>query len=515
MNYRTFDNYQKGFSHEKNGTPCEDYAASYADADGQFFISVICDGHSDKNCFRSAKGAQFGCQAAIEVLSRFFSLYREEPVPVTPEAETRLKKSIRQRWDQLVRQDLSESPPTKEETQLLSDRVKAMYDAGQGLPNIYGATFAAVAASQDLFLVLHIGDGVVMCVDADGTYYEPLPHDEKSDMGSPASLCDSDLFTREAAFRSAVLEQIPLAAVVSSDGIEDCMDRLQFMEFVCSLLQKMQAMEQGDGELNDAQKQCLAGCVSFYTKKGNGAEDDCSLAGLYALEQEVPPVKIPAGLARQLCADTVQEMNGVVRDYERRKRETLENIKRLESSLPDPMNDPDRWITAKTKIENLKQILNNIVKNEQEKLSYYSSRIQMCREYIKRAEGSVSGIPGAAEPRIAQIDPRALEEDTQFLQIQALYDEYQSKRSKSIQLKRSRDDTKGRYEAARREARRRAPEDQTTLPRLKAKESELSAKYEVARQEAAAAEADWWEGLKQASRTQKKSAITKYSFPEL
>lgn len=497
MNYRTFDNYQKGFSHEKNGTPCEDYAASYADPDSRFFISVICDGHSDNNCFRSTKGARFGCEAAIEILSRFFTLYYEEgmePAQIKAAEEARLKKSIRQCWDQKVASDLKENPLTEEEMQRLSERVKALYKAGQGLFNIYGTTFAAVAASQDLFLVLHIGDGVVMCVNADGTYYEPLPNDENSNTGSPASLCDPDLFTREAAFRSAVLEQIPQAAVVSSDGIGDCMDQLQFMEFICSLLQKFKAMEQGNGELNEAQKQYLAECVSFYTKKGVGAEDDCSLAGFYAPDQEVPLVKLPAKLARQLWVDTIQEMKSVAQDYEDRKGEIIENIRRQESSLPDLLTMPEDWLASKHEIERLKKILNNIVNNEREKLAYYDNRVQMCREYVRRVEGHVSG--QSTQINIKDVPLEYLKEDLQFLRLNKLYKEFREKKSKSIQLGRSWKDAEEQCKAIKQDVKRQTPEGKDTLSQLTDKTSELLAEYKQAQKEACDAERDWQEAYK-------------------
>ena len=53
MKYRAFGDFRKGYAHVKHGSDVEDYASSYNDPAGRFNISVICDGHSDKNCFRS------------------------------------------------------------------------------------------------------------------------------------------------------------------------------------------------------------------------------------------------------------------------------------------------------------------------------------------------------------------------------------------------------------------------------------------------------------------------------
>ena len=203
MKYKTFSDYAKGYSHVKNNTECEDFAASYSSPDGSYHICVICDGHSDRNCFRSAKGARFGCESAVEVLRRFFELYLEqgeEERQFTFAVEDRLKRSIKQCWDQKVMEDIREFPLMPEELETLSERVRGIYKAGQGLQNIYGATFLTAALCGELFLVMQIGDGVLLCIDSDGTYYEPLAEDPKSETGSPASLCDTDLFTRSEAW---------------------------------------------------------------------------------------------------------------------------------------------------------------------------------------------------------------------------------------------------------------------------------------------------------------------------
>ncbi len=399
MNYRVFDNYQMGFSHVKNNSGCEDYAASYMDPDGQFYICVACDGHSDNNCFRSAKGAKFGCEAGIEILKRFFELYNEESFEVKDISEEkimRLKKSIKLCWDNKVFEDLQKNPISEKEMEPLSERVRSIYGSGRGLQNIYGATFVAMAINKNCFVALHIGDGVLLCVDADGTYYEPLCVDEKGEAGSPASLCDSDIFTRENAFRVVFSEKIPQAVIVSSDGIGDSMDQLQFMEFFHTLIQKFESLEQKETEeisLNDAQMQYLESCVKYWADKGNGVEDDCSLAGIYTYDLEIPKVKIPLEQADKLWHDTFMERNEVIADYEKRKKAMIKNIdKQWESDMENlrkNVGNTKEWFSVKEKIENLKQIVRTIEKNEQEKLLYYDARLRICEEYIRRANGVI------------------------------------------------------------------------------------------------------------------------------
>ena len=231
MKYRAFGDFRKGYAHVKNGSGVEDYASSYNDPEGRFHVGVICDGHSDKNCFRSGKGARFGCESAIEILKRFFELYLSQTIEARtlPDGfENRLKKSLKLCWDKKVYNDIIENPLKEEDLAPLTDRVRKIYEAGNGLLNIYGATFLAIGICEDFFIALHIGDGAILCIDEDGTYYSPVPHDAKSETGAPASLCDSDLFSRENAFRVGVLKKLPQLATVSSDGIEDCMDSFEY-----------------------------------------------------------------------------------------------------------------------------------------------------------------------------------------------------------------------------------------------------------------------------------------------
>lgn len=439
MELRAFADYKKGYSHTKNGTSCEDYAQYYVDPSGRYFICAVCDGHSDNNCFRSAEGARFGCESAIEVLSRFFDLVYEEGIGnviLDCLAEDRLKKSIKQSWDQKVRDDLKVNPIRDEELGLLSDRVRNYYLSGKGLLNIYGATFLAVAISEEYCITLHIGDGVMLLVNKDGTYFDPLEADEKSEMGSPASLCDSDLFSREHAFRSKISNAVPIAAVVSSDGIGDCMDQYQFMESIHGLLTKFGSLEAGDGLrqiINEEQQGYLNSLVEYYTKKGNGVEDDCSLAGIYMYNRAIPEVKLPLDIAKAMLEETVEERNKVVEDYERRKKDSIENLRDLQRKKA--CGGIKTILENAEKIENLKEVIRNIVKNEAEKIAYYDEKIKICEGYVNRA-GGIRTMSITLAP-VKPVNPLDIDADENYVAYKQANNEYQGvlKRKNAIQEK--------------------------------------------------------------------------------
>ena len=81
MNHLVFSDYTIGQSHIKEGMNCEDHAEHYMDPKGRYEIMAVCDGHSDPKCFRSAKGAELGCAAVVEILKNLFEEYFSEDAP--------------------------------------------------------------------------------------------------------------------------------------------------------------------------------------------------------------------------------------------------------------------------------------------------------------------------------------------------------------------------------------------------------------------------------------------------
>lgn len=441
MKYRAFGDFRKGYAHVKNGSGVEDYAGSYNDPEGRFHIGVICDGHSDKNCFRSGKGAQFGCESALEILKRFFELYlaqNAESRTLPDGFESRLKKSLKLCWDRKVYNDIKENPLVEEELMPLTDRVRKIYEAGNGLLNIYGATFLAIGICEDFFIALHIGDGAILCIDEDGSYYSPVPQDSKSETGAPASLCDADLFSRENAFRVRVSKKLPQLATVSSDGIEDCMDSFEYKRFTCSLFKKMELEEeegQECGELNEKQMRYFGSCLEYYADKGHGAEDDCSLAAIYDLTRSVPEVRIPNEEAIKLWERTLQERNDVVRDYENRKNGLLESMAQVYNSTSFKGGtgvNMDQWMEAHEKFEEQKRTLKTIVTNENEKIVFYERQLTFYSQYIDGFSEETS-VSKKLQPQ--QVDDVLMVADEKFAKLKLYRQDYQKKMAVYKQLK--------------------------------------------------------------------------------
>lgn len=445
MKYRAFGDFRKGYAHVKNGSGVEDYAGSYNDPEGRFHIGVICDGHSDKNCFRSGKGARFGCESAIEILKRFFKLYLSQNIETRtlPDSfENRLKKSLKLCWDKKVYNDIKENPLKEEELAPLTDRVRKIYETGDGLLNIYGATFLAIGICEDFFIALHIGDGVILCIDVDGAYYSPVSQDAKSETGAPASLCDADLLSRDNAFRVGISKKLPQLAIVSSDGIEDCMDTVEYKRFICSLFKKIEIEEEEDQlshELNEKQKKYFASCLEYYADKGHGAEDDCSLAAIYDLSRPVPEIRIPNEEALKLWNRTVQERNEVVRDYENRKSDLLESMAHVfGSTLFKGRGSVDQWVETHERFEEQKRTLRTIVLNENEKIAFYERQLSFYSQYI---EGGVQENIAAKKLLPHHVDETLMLPDEEFLRLKNLRQDYKKKMAAYKQYKNDLEDT--------------------------------------------------------------------------
>ena len=463
MNYRAFSSYARGYSHEKENEGCEDYALSFNDPAGRYCFAVACDGHSDKKCFRSAKGAKFGCEAAKESLILFFEKYFENQMnykDLSDNSELQLKQSIKQLWNNKVEADLELNPITDKEMAPLDSEVRALYNSGQMVHHIYGATFLATAMAENLFIVMWIGDGEEVCITREGKYYTPLPDDEESEKGSPASLCDDDLFTRKNAFRCIITPEVPYAMILSSDGVGDSVSRVRFMELIYTILTKFNSLEEGqnkllqggenqiesseneaheegqneDGliddevnqneasqnELNRDQQEYLYKFVTYWAGEKNGKEDDCSYAGFYKLYEEVPEVIFLREDLTKMWNDVIGWYNREIQDKESRKKSHIEKLKKLKEELGKNRNgyhsltSSSEYFTRMDEIERLKGNIRAIVQNENSVKERTELFLNKYSEYYIR---SGEEPPGRDLIQISPTDPGVYEEDGKYEEI--------------------------------------------------------------------------------------------------
>lgn len=282
QSYITLHNHHIGLSHINNNMECEDYSLSFAD--DNLSVAVICDGHGDKNCFRSALGAKIGCEIAVKKARQFQNYLSNDVDREKKDFDgllQDLEEDIVNLWRQSVLSDAKENPFTEEELTPLSANVQEIYRNHQRMEKAYGCTLILAVIMQDYWYALQIGDGKCVALYDDGVYVEPIPADEENCVGNRStSICGSHALED---FRHYWSQIKPLAVYVSSDGIEESFDEKGLFNLYYSITHWVQ----NDGkEIAERQIEDLLPKISE-----GGSGDDVSIAGIIAPAPRISPAR--------------------------------------------------------------------------------------------------------------------------------------------------------------------------------------------------------------------------------
>lgn len=266
-----------GKSHVQNGRSCEDYSATYSD--DQVSIVAISDGHGDKNCFRSDKGARYACEIAITLCRQFQNITNHiydidqcdfENLVVS------LESDIADAWTDKVLSDANAHPFSDEELLSTSEQAQGVYRSGQRLEKAYGCTLIFSMSTANYWLSIQIGDGKSIAAYKDGVFVEPVPTDENCLGNRSTSLCNSNA---KESFRHYYSKVKPIAAFVSSDGVEESFDQAGLYNFFFSLA--YWAKEEGF----DSAKTKIENLLPQISEGGSG--DDVSVAIMVSIKDAI------------------------------------------------------------------------------------------------------------------------------------------------------------------------------------------------------------------------------------
>ena len=264
-----------GASHIKNGQPCQD--ASLCVKDKSYTFIAVADGHGGERYFRSDVGSRFAVETARDSMTDpavIDALRKVEREKDRERIILQLKKSIVSLWNAFVAEHAEDNPFTEDELEGIPEKHADEYRAGEQIETAYGSTLIAALRTDTFTLALQIGDGNMVTADAEGTFAQPVPLDEKCVLNVTTSLCDKDaidVFHHDFA-------DTPLAAVlIGTDGIDDCFAGAEkLFDFYRVILTSFSEKDE------DAAKTELIDYLPRLSEKGSG--DDISIGMMIDME---------------------------------------------------------------------------------------------------------------------------------------------------------------------------------------------------------------------------------------
>ena len=294
--YQAFSTTVIGSSHTKHGKECQDYSAHFGGGqkDGAA-IAVVADGHGADECFRSGTGARFAGDVAKAGIWDFIKHLDERPGFMQKPAVDRLSaqqitKELRERlvklgfisgWHRAVQDDYTRNPFTQAELAAAGEKYGARFAKSENLHKAYGTTLIACAVTQKYWFGIHIGDGRLMALYADGTFDQPVPWDDKCFLNVTTSISDEDAAEKARVYFAFHAQKAPPVAVfLCSDGVDDNYPVEDNERYLFKLYREIALTFAHDGF--DAACPQIADLAHAFATKGKG--DDTSIAGVVDMD---------------------------------------------------------------------------------------------------------------------------------------------------------------------------------------------------------------------------------------
>lgn len=181
-----YSNSFRGFSHVRNGKPCQDYSLSFSEP-GRVIVAC-CDGHGGDRYIRSDRGSRFAGEAILEVFRRV------EPASLSTFDKAKLdtiRMELLCAWNRRVEQDYSAHRFTKRELAPLSEEERE--DLFLNKAKAYGTTMCGALLLGKVLILVSIGDGECLLVKK-GEIEKPLEREEDPAANITYSMCQDDAY---------------------------------------------------------------------------------------------------------------------------------------------------------------------------------------------------------------------------------------------------------------------------------------------------------------------------------
>ena len=324
--YIEFNAHHIGNSHIQSGMSCEDYSSTYSD--DQMSIIVVSDGHGDRNCFRSDRGAKCACETAVSLCRQFQNITSHIDDITQCDFESlvsSLESDIADTWKERVLADAETQPFSDEEILTASEQAQEAYRSKQRLEKAYGCTLILSMSTKNYWLSIQIGDGKSVAAYGDGVFVEPVPTDENCLGNRSTSLCNSNA---KESFRHYYSKSKPIASFVSSDGVEESFDQAGLYNFFYSVAFWLK--EEGF----DIAKSKIEWLLPQISEGGSG--DDVSIAIMVSKEETIakPRQTIDQIYERvNACENALEQCKNLLADTKDRISEKSKECSDLEKDI--------------------------------------------------------------------------------------------------------------------------------------------------------------------------------------
>lgn len=318
----------QGESHILSNKVCQD--SSYSSTSNSMSIAIVCDGHGGARYFRSDVGSRYAVDATKECVKAFVSeidgnLFKEkhftQKKALSSEAssniytkDTNADKALRQLfssiiycWREKIKQHSLNTPLSEEEKSTIKPNYLSEFEQGIGIEKTYGCTLMCYVYTDLFWFAFHIGDGKCIAFDDNGSWFEPIPWDEKCFLNKTTSLCDSSAIEE---FRYCYCGDgnKPLAVFLGSDGIDDSFgateNMVNFYIQVLKLINK-DGLENAETNIQETLPQLSK----------IGSKDDMSIACIYDEDSLRTKVKHLVGWQRRNIENQLFEVNERILKY--------------------------------------------------------------------------------------------------------------------------------------------------------------------------------------------------------
>jgi hypothetical protein len=180
----------EGSAHRRARLPNQDAIRLWnPHGDGPSVIVAVADGHGSALHFRSGTGSRFAVEVAEGVL-RDVEVALRAGGSIDAEREQWIQREVVSRWRACCLADADAHPfSPAEEVRLNGAGARdQLFDRALA----YGSTLLAGLATEREVVLLQIGDGDILAVDALGTQIRPFPRDARHTTNLTTSLCLPD-----------------------------------------------------------------------------------------------------------------------------------------------------------------------------------------------------------------------------------------------------------------------------------------------------------------------------------